>query len=123
MNKILYVGNRSQTIHSLLFNFLDPGSGSACPIRILIRIQGRQISADPCASGSTTLLTLYIPYCTWPPLIYHTFFVRLMHRCAVRKGLFNICWLFTVCSYSELHHICKTFPVKTKSHRHPLANQ
>jgi hypothetical protein len=37
--------------------FLDPGSRSAFPIRIWIRIQeNRKINRDPYGSGSTTLL-------------------------------------------------------------------
>jgi hypothetical protein len=85
-------------------------SVSACPIRILIRIQESQINADPCASGSATLRRhTYIPYCTWPPIIYRVvWYLYLSVWCTDVRREKDCFTLFTICNYSELHNIYKT---------------
>jgi hypothetical protein len=63
----------------ILVNFLAPGSGTALPIRIRIRIQESQINGDRCGSGSTTLVPYYTSnkcLCTVPV----QFFLAIAHR-------------------------------------------
>jgi hypothetical protein len=44
------------SLHFFIVKFCPPGSGSAFPMRIRIRIQPFKFNTDPCGSGSTTLV-------------------------------------------------------------------